>query len=97
MNQKLHARSLYHSAVIFTTGLNEKPFKKPCLKLVRVASSDVGMCPKSGGLGNIVELKVKFRDCSLYYAVILFGSFLVAKACRHPYLYINKKFLVLPV
>ena len=65
--------------------LKGKLFKKPSLILVRVASSDVGMRPKSGGLGNLVELKVKFRDYLLYCpgAVILFGSFSVATACRH--------------
>ena len=66
--------------------LKGKLFKKHCLILVRVASSDVGMRPKSGGLGNMVDLEVKFRDYLLYYAgaVILFGSFPVATACRHP-------------
>ena len=32
--------------------LKRKLFKKPCLVLVRVASSDLGMRPKSGGLGK---------------------------------------------
>ena len=42
------------------------------------------MRPKSGGLGNMVELKGKFRDYSLYCTIIHFGSFPVATARRHP-------------
>lgn len=66
--------------------LKGKLFKKHCLILFRVASSDVGMRPKSGRLGNMVDLEVKFRDYLLYCActVTIFGSFSVATACRHP-------------
>ena len=64
--------------------LKGKLFKKHCLILVRVASSDVGIRPKPGGLGNLVEKKGKFRDYSLYCTIIHFGSFPAATACRHP-------------
>ena len=42
--------------------LKGKLFKKHCLILFRVASSDVGMRPKSGRLGNMVDLEVKFSN-----------------------------------
>jgi len=63
--------------------LKRKLFKKPSSILVRVASSDVGMRPKSGGLGNMVELKVTM---TIRFAVQLFSLVvsLLLRHCRHP-------------
>ena len=63
--------------------LKRKLFQKPSSILVRVASSDVGTHPKSGGLGNMVELKVTM---TIHFAVQLFSLVvsLLLRHCRHP-------------
>ena len=63
--------------------LKRKLFQKPSSILVRVASSDVGTRPKSGGLGNMVELKVTM---TIRFAVQLFSLVvsLLLRHCRHP-------------
>ena len=63
--------------------LKRKLFQNPSSILVRVASSDVGTRPKSGGLGNMVELKVTL---TIRFAVQLFSLVvsLLPRHCRHP-------------
>ena len=63
--------------------LKRKLFQNPSSILVRVASSDVGTRPKSGGLGNMVELKVTM---TIRFAVQLFSLVvsLLPRHCRHP-------------
>ena len=63
--------------------LKRKLFQKPSSILVRVASSDVGTRPKSGGLGNMVKLKVTM---TIRFAVQLFSLVvsLLPRHCRHP-------------
>ena len=63
--------------------LKRKLFQNPSSILVRVASSDVGTRPKSGGLGNMVELKVTM---TIRFAVQLFSLVvsLLLRHCRHP-------------
>ena len=63
--------------------LKRKLFQKPSSILVRVASPDVGTRPKSGGLGNMVELKVTM---TIRFAVQLFSLVvsLLPRHCRHP-------------
>ena len=63
--------------------LKRKLFQNPSSILVRVASSDVGTRPKSGGLGNMVELKVTM---TIRFPVQLFSLVvsLLLRHCRHP-------------
>ena len=63
--------------------LKRKLFQNPSSILVRVASSDVGTRPKSGGLGNMVELKVTM---TIRFAMQLFSLVvsLLPRHCGHP-------------